>query len=208
MFYIIMGPPGSGKGTQSQRLSNKLGLPHISSGDLLRFAIKANSTLGMEAQEYINKGELVPDVLVWNIIREKLDAPECLSGCIIDGFPRTLDQVIWLNNFLSQRNDHYRVIQLDVSKEEVVRRISSRFVCPLCGYISCQQGVRICPRCHVPLIRRSDDTPEIILQRLENYKKSTEPLIHYYQDLGKLVRISAESSPDEVFQSILTYTEV
>nr|WP_021828371.1 adenylate kinase [Chlamydia gallinacea] len=208
MFYIIMGPPGSGKGTQSQRLSIKLGLPHISSGELLRFDIKKRTPLGIKAQEYIDKGKLVPDALVWNIIKEKLQEPECASGCIIDGFPRTLDQAIWLHEFLVQCHAQYCVIQLDVSQEEVVRRILSRFICPSCNYISSQQESSRCPQCHTELIRRSDDTPETILQRLKNYKTSTEPLTHYYQELGKLLRISSESPPDEVFQRILTGIEV
>lgn len=208
MFYIIMGPPGSGKGTQSQRLSIKLGLPHISSGELLRFDIKEKTPLGIKAQEFIDKGKLVPDTLVWNIVKEKLQKPECASGCIIDGFPRTLDQAIRLHEFLAQRRDQYCVIQLDVSQEEVVRRILSRFICPSCNYISCQREGGRCPKCHAELIRRSDDTPEVIFQRLENYKTSTEPLIHYYQELGKLLRISSESPPDEVFQRILTGIEV
>lgn len=207
MFYIVMGPPGSGKGTQSQRLSNRLGLPHVSSGDLLRFDIQEGTSLGIKAQEYINKGLLVPDRLVWDIVKKKLGESECLSGCIIDGFPRTLDQAIWLHEFLLQGHSQYCVIQLDVSEEEVIRRISSRFICPSCNYISCHQEMQICPRCHVQLIRRSDDTPEVILQRLESYRTLTEPVLHYYQNLGKLLRIPSESSPDEVFQHIVSCIE-
>ncbi|QVE49615.1 adenylate kinase [Chlamydia crocodili] len=208
-FYIIMGPPGSGKGTQSQRLANQLGLPHISSGDLFRSAIKSATVLGIKAAEYINKGLLVPNDLVWELVQETLNKPECQSGCIIDGFPRTLDQAILLNDFLVKSNADYRVIQLDVSDEEIIRRIHSRFICPSCNYVYNQsQGFNECPICRVKLVRRSDDTLEVIYKRLENYEKSTAPVVNYYEDLGKLTRIPSEVSPDEVFQSILSCIEV
>ncbi|AAP05278.1 adenylate kinase [Chlamydia caviae] len=209
IFYIIMGPPGSGKGTQSQRLANHLGLPHISSGDLFRSAIKSATPLGSKAAEYINKGLLVPDNLVWEIVQETLNKPGCKSGCIIDGFPRTLDQAVLLNDFLVKSNAaDYRVIQLDVSAEEIISRIHSRFICPACNYVYNQsQGFKECPTCHVALIRRSDDSLEVIHQRLESYEKATVPVINYYEDLGKLIHIPSETSPDEVFQSILACTE-
>ncbi|MEF9497111.1 adenylate kinase [Chlamydia sp. 04-14] len=209
IFYIIMGPPGSGKGTQSQRLANQLGLPHISSGDLFRSAIKSATPLGIKASEYIDKGFLVPDDLVWEIVEETLVKPECESGCIIDGFPRTLDQAILLNDFLVKSNADYLVIQLDVSDEEIIRRIHSRFICPSCNYVYNQsQGLSECPTCHVNLVRRSDDTLEVIHKRLESYEKSTAPVINYYEDLGKLTHIPSEVSPDEVFQSILSCIKV
>ncbi|MEF9520025.1 adenylate kinase [Chlamydia crocodili] len=209
IFYIIMGPPGSGKGTQSQRLANHLGLPHISSGDLFRSAIKSETLLGIKAAEYIDKGLLVPDDLVWEIIEEMLVKPEYQSGCIIDGFPRTLDQAVLLNDFLLKSNTNYLVIQLDVSDEEIVRRIHSRFICPLCSYVYNQsQGFSECPTCRVKLVRRSDDTLEVIHKRLESYEKSTAPVINYYEDLGKLTHIPSEASPDEVFQSILSCIKI
>ncbi|WP_375793430.1 adenylate kinase [Chlamydia sp. 12-01] len=204
VFYIIMGPPGSGKGTQSQRLANQLALPHISSGDLFRSAIKSATPLGIQAAEYIDRGLLVPDKLVWEIVQETLHQPECHCGCIIDGFPRTLDQAVLLNDFLVKSNADYRVIQLDVSDEEIIHRIHSRFICPSCNYVYNQsQGFNDCPICHIELVRRSDDTLEVIHKRLESYEKSTAPVIDYYEGLGKLTRIPSEVSPDEVFQSIL-----
>ncbi|WP_348664084.1 adenylate kinase [Chlamydia vaughanii] len=208
IFYIIMGPPGSGKGTQSKLLANKLGIPHLSSGDLFRAAIKSSTPLGIKAQKYIDMGQLVPDVLVWELIEEKLNQPECLSGCIIDGFPRTLDQAVLLNDFMVNRHLNYHVIQLDVSEEEVTHRIQSRFICPSCNSIYNQkQGLGQCSKCHVDLIRRSDDTSEVIIQRLKSYRKSTEPLINYYQKLGKLTRIPSKPSPEEVFDNILDCIE-
>ncbi|AEB55558.1 MULTISPECIES: adenylate kinase [Chlamydia] len=203
VFYIIMGPPGSGKGTQSQRLAHLLKLPHISSGELFRSAIESASPLGIKAAEYINQGCLVPDEIVWGMVQEALNQPECRSGCIIDGFPRTLDQAILLNDFFVQSHADYRVIQLDVSNEEIIRRIHSRFICPSCKYVYNQsQGFSECPTCQIKLVRRSDDTLEVIHKRLEGYEKSTAPVVDYYQELGKLTRIPSEASPDDVFQSI------
>lgn len=203
IFYIIMGPPGSGKGTQSQRLAHQLKLPHMSSGELFRSAIDSASPLGIKAAEYINQGLLVPDVIVWGMVQEALNQPECQSGCIIDGFPRTLDQAILLNDFFMQSHVDYRVIQLDVSNEEIIRRIHSRFICPSCKHVYNQnQGSSECPTCQMKLVRRSDDTLEVIHKRLESYEKLTAPLIDYYQELGKLTRIPSEASPDDVFQSI------
>ncbi|WP_139414591.1 adenylate kinase [Chlamydia abortus] len=203
IFYIIMGPPGSGKGTQSQRLAHQLKLPHMSSGELFRSAIDSASPLGIKAAEYINQGLLVPDAIVWGMVQEALNQPECRSGCIIDGFPRTLDQAILLNDFFMQSHADYRVIQLDVSNQEIIRRIHSRFICPSCKHVYNQnQGLSECPTCQMKLVRRSDDTLEVIHKRLESYEKLTAPLIDYYQELGKLTRIPSEASPDDVFQSI------
>ncbi|WP_139414409.1 adenylate kinase [Chlamydia abortus] len=203
IFYIIMGPPGSGKGTQSQRLAHQLKLPHTSSGELFRSAIDSASSLGIQAAKYINQGLLVPDAIVWSMVQEALNQPKCESGCIIDGFPRTLDQAILLNDFFMQSHADYRVIQLDVSNEEIIRRIHSRFICPSCKHVYNQnQGLSECPTCQSKLVRRSDDTIEVIHKRLESYEKLTAPLIDYYQELGKLTRIPSEASPDDVFQSI------
>lgn len=209
IFYIIMGPPGAGKGTQSQLLAKELHLPHVSSGDLFRSAIKASSPIGIEAKEYIDKGQLVPDDLVWKIVRERISSSDCSSGCIIDGFPRNLAQANLLNEFLREKQAKYRVIHLDVSEEEIIRRIHSRFICPSCHLVyNEQQNLAQCSQCHSDLIRRSDDTLDVVLKRLGDYKRTTSSLIHYYHKLGKLLLVPSKPSPQEVFDYILDCIEV
>lgn len=202
--YIIMGLPGSGKGTQSQHLSTKLGIPHISSGDLLRSAVKQNSPLGIEIKKNLDQGLFVPDDLIWSLVSHRLEEADCSCGAIVDGFPRNLDQAHKLSDFLETLGFDYRVIFLEVSKEQIIRRISSRYICPSCHRVYKQkEDISACSVCHTALVQRSDDDPKVVEQRLEVYLESTVPVIAYYESLGKVARISAEHSEEEVFQSIL-----
>ncbi|ACZ33222.1 adenylate kinase [Chlamydia pneumoniae LPCoLN] len=202
--FIIMGPPGSGKGTQSQYLANRIGLPHISTGDLLRAIIQEGTPNGLKAKAYLDKGAFVPSDFVWEILKEKLQSQACSKGCIIDGFPRTLDQAHLLDSFLMDVHSNYTVIFLEISEDEILKRVCSRFLCPSCSRIyNTSQGHTECPDCHVPLIRRSDDTPEIIKERLKKYQERTAPVIAYYDSLGKLCRVSSENKEDLVFEDIL-----
>lgn len=203
-FYIIMGPPGSGKGTQSQYLADRLGLLHISSGDLLREAVTHRTPLGTKIQALLNAGQLVSNDLVWKLVRDKLLGLECSQGCILDGFPRTLDQAVILDEFLQQYFPNYQVIQLNIAENIVVERICSRFVCPSCQRVYHKnQGLTICSNCSSQLIRRSDDTQEVVAARLKSYHTSTTPLIEYYTKLGRIHCISAKEAPEVVFQNIL-----
>ncbi|SPN73395.1 Adenylate kinase,adenylate kinase,adenylate kinase,Adenylate kinase [Chlamydia serpentis] len=202
--FIIMGPPGSGKGTQSQHLAKRLGIPHFSTGDLLRAIIEEGTPAGLEAKTYLDKGAFVPSNFVWKILKEKMQSIECSQGCIIDGFPRTLDQAQLLNNFLKKIQSDYTVIFLEISENEIVKRIGSRFLCPSCSRIyKKEQGYTECPDCLMPLIRRSDDTPEVIKERLKKYRERTAPVITYYEKLGKLCWISSEDKEDLVFENLL-----
>ncbi|WP_100934785.1 adenylate kinase [Candidatus Chlamydia corallus] len=202
--FIIMGPPGSGKGTQSQYLANRMGLSHISTGDLLRAIIQEGTPTGLEAKALLDKGAFVPSNFIWEILKEKMQSKACSQGCIIDGFPRTLDQAQLLGNFLIETHSDYIVIFLEISEDEILKRIYSRFLCPSCSHIyKKNQGYTECPDCHIPLIRRSDDTPEVIKERLKKYRERTAPLIAYYDNLGKLCRVSSENKEDLVFEDIL-----
>nr|WP_066483457.1 nucleoside monophosphate kinase [Candidatus Chlamydia sanziniae] len=205
-FYIVMGPPGSGKGSQSQRLANTLGIPHVSSGDMLRAVIKQQTPFSLEAKAYLDKGQFVPSSVVWSLLKERLLSKACTQGCIIDGFPRNLDQAHILDSFFKKLGLNYHVFFLDVSEQEIIRRICSRLICLSCARIYRQeQGYSQCPLCHSSLIRRSDDSPEVVKQRLKTYYEYTIPVTAYYESMGKLNRISAENTEDQVFRNILSY---
>lgn len=204
---ILMGPPGSGKGTQSQLLSQKLNLIHISSGDLLRQAIANQTTLGKKSKEYIDCGTFVPDMLVWSLVYEKLQASqEHASGYILDGFPRTLEQAKKLNQFLNETDCNFISVILNVSDEEIIRRIHSRVVCPSCKRVyNKQQGLSNCLSCGEKLVQRDDDTLEVLQTRLLEYKKITDPVIQYYDQIGKILNVDAEHSQEAIFQQILDF---
>lgn len=208
-FIIMMGPPGSGKGTQSQKLSEKLSLPHISSGDLLRLAITNQTKLGNRAKAYTDKGTLVPDSLVWELVHEKLIQPECAAGCILDGFPRTIEQAKQLTHFFNTVNGDYQVIVLDVSDEEIIRRIHLRYICPTCRYVyNKEQGFAYCPQCKDALVQRTDDNLEVIKRRLSDYKLTTAPVVRYYAQMNKIARISENRSQELILNQILDLLKI
>ncbi len=212
-----MGAPGSGKGTQSKLLASQLSLQHISSGDLLRNAVSQNTPLGQEIKSYLDQGKLLPDQLVWKLVHEKLDELQqdtllrklsflsrSENGAILDGFPRTVAQAKLLNEFLCSYFPDYKIILLDISDEEVLNRLTSRYICPSCqGIYNKQQGFSRCPKCLVELTRRSDDTPEVILDRIQTYKQETQPVLDYYAALQRLITIDANAPTQQVFKNIL-----
>ena len=217
LFLILMGAPGSGKGTQSKLLASELSLLHISSGDLLRVAVSKDTPLSQEIKSCLDQGKLLPDELVWKLVHERLDElqqdtllrklsflshPE--DGAVLDGFPRTVAQAELLHEFLCSYFPDYKVILLDISDKEILSRLTSRYICPSCqGTYNEQQGFSCCPRCSATLVRRSDDTPEVILNRIETYKRETQPVLDYYASIQKLVTIDANASIEEVFKRIL-----
>ncbi len=188
MNLILLGAPGAGKGTQAEKICAKLSIPAISTGNIIREAIKNGTKVGLEAKRYIESGDLVPDEVVIGIIKERLECDDCKNGFILDGFPRTIPQAEALNA-MGVRID--TVLEIDVKDEAVVSRLSGRRVCEKCGasyHIQYKQPTKegVCDLCGGNLIMRKDDNPETILERLKVYHDQTEPLKDFYKKLGKL----------------------
>jgi len=213
MKLILLGPPGVGKGTQAQLLSEEYGIPQISTGDILRAAIRSGTGLGKRANEYMSKGELVPDDIMLGLIREKLFGKEPLDGFILDGFPRTLMQAKALNEMFAEYDQTPdAVLSLEAEEELIMKRLSSRRICRNCGAVynlitKPPKTEDLCDICNGPLYQRDDDKIETIKNRLEVYKKQTEPLIDFYQSTGLLISVQSSGSPQEVHRIITTKLE-
>lgn len=202
MNLIFLGPPGAGKGTQAVRVCERLGIPQISTGDILRRAIKSETPTGLAAKAYIDKGQLVPDSVVIDIVRERLEHEDCKGGFLLDGFPRTVAQAEALEGFA--RID--AVIDIDVSDEKLVKRLSGRRVCLSCGgtyHVSRLNGSTTCEKCGSELIQRDDDKAETVLSRLTVYHAQTEPLIAFYTQRGLLRRVDGAQPMDDCYVAIL-----
>jgi len=213
MKLILLGPPGVGKGTQAQLLSDGYGIPQISTGDILRAAIRSGTGLGKRANEYMSKGELVPDDIMLGLIREQLFGEEPLDGFILDGFPRTLMQAKALNEMFAEYDQTPdAVLSLEAEEELIMKRLSSRRICRNCGAVynlitKPPKTEDLCDICNGPLYQRDDDKIETIKNRLEVYKKQTEPLIDFYQSTGLLISVQSSGSPQEVHRIITTKLE-
>lgn len=197
---ILLGAPGAGKGTQAAFIKEKYGVPHISTGDILRRNIKEGTPLGMKAKSYIDAGALVPDDVVIGLIEDRLAEGDCANGYILDGFPRTTAQAEALDRVA--RIDV--AINVDVPFEVITERLSGRRVC-VCGetyHVSTLNGEENCLKCGKPLFIRDDDRPQTVKNRLEVYRKQTEPLIDYYRAQGKLADVEATGSREEIFAAI------
>lgn len=204
MRIVLLGPPGAGKGTQAVRIAETYEIPHISTGDILREAVRQKTELGRTAESYMTKGELVPDEVVIGIVAERTEQPDCAKGFLLDGFPRTVTQAKALDEVLSERhNELDAVVSLEVDEDEVVRRLGSRRMCTKCGAIGTGgEAAKTCASCGGELVTRADDQPDAIRRRLQVYKDQTEPLIEYYSAKGILKSIEAIGAVDEVFARI------
>ena len=203
MNVIFLGPPGAGKGTQAVRVCERLGIPQISTGDILRRAMKEGTPTGLAAKSYVDKGLLVPDEVVIAIVRERLAMEDCQKGYILDGFPRTVPQAEALAEFAKID----AVIDIEVSDEKLTERLSGRRVCLNCGgtyNVSTLGGKTTCAKCGNELIQRNDDKAETVLSRLSVYHAQTAPLIDYYAQLGLLRTIDGAQPMEACFEAILS----
>ena len=214
MKLIFLGPPGAGKGTQATGVSSHLRVPHISTGDMFRAAIKNETPTGLEAKRYMDAGQLVPDSVVVDMVRERLAMPDCENGYLLDGFPRTVEQARALDEIATPD----AVVDIDVPDERLLERLTGRRVCSKCNgtfHVSKVADEKVCPVCGGELYQRDDDKPATISNRLGVYHEQTAPLIGYYAGLGKLKRIDVGALPlydgdsraEDVFQAILASLE-
>ncbi|HEY9786760.1 MAG TPA: adenylate kinase [Candidatus Obscuribacterales bacterium] len=216
MRILFLGAPGAGKGTQCKRLSARLELPHLSSGDLLREAVKAGTPAGVAAKSYMDKGVLVPDNVLIDMFREKLSSQECRNGFILDGFPRNVAQAKSLDQLLAELNAHLSaVINLSVDDSLLTERITGRRTCSnkACAAVyhvkfSPPKKEGVCDACGAELTQRSDDKEELVKARLATYMEQTEPLIAYYDAQRLLKTVSGEGEQDKIFENILAAMKV
>lgn len=202
MNIVLLGGPGAGKGTQAQRLVQEFGFAHISTGDLLRAAVKSGSKLGVQAKSYMDAGELVPDQLVVDLVKERLGADDAQDGFILDGFPRNTTQAVTLDTELSQLDRSLdAALLIDVEDEVIIKRLSSRRTCRDCGYTGTAADA-VCPVCGGEMYQRDDDKPETIANRLEVYQTSTSPLIEYYRGQGILKTVNGDQPLDDVYAAV------
>jgi adenylate kinase len=211
MIVILLGAPGVGKGTQAQKLMRHLGVPQISTGDLLRAEVRQETPLGKQALTYIQRGELVPDDVVLAMVEVRLLASDAWAGAIFDGFPRTIAQAEGLAKILKDLNRKLdAVLSIEVPLKQLIERLSARLSCATCGAVFNRlldpgaAEAHVCPKGQAIIVQRDDDRPETIERRLSVYAKQTEPLKGYYRQLGLLKEVSGEGTVDEVFARLLT----
>ena len=208
MKIVLLGAPGAGKGTHAQYLSDKYEIPHISTGDIFRANLKNGTPLGLKAKAYMDRGELVPDELTVDLVLDRLTQADCANGYILDGFPRNLFQADALTQALAEKGEEIdHAIHFVISEEAIIRRMSGRRVCPVCGATYNIVGMPtlvpgICDRCGSEVIQREDDKPATVLKRLEVYREQTEPIVDYYRECGKEKRIDSAQPLDEVRKAL------
>ena len=202
MNIVLLGAPGAGKGTQAQKLVEDFGFAHISTGDLLRAAVKAGTKLGVKAKSYMDEGKLVPDRLVVDLVTERLADDDTQKGFILDGFPRNTAQAVTLDSALSEMARNLdAALLVDVKAEVIVKRLSSRRTCRDCGYTA-PAGVDKCPACGGEMYQRDDDKPETIQKRLDVYETQTSPLVEYYRGKGLLKVVDGDRPVEDVYKDV------
>jgi len=215
MNIILLGPPGAGKGTQAQRLQQERGMVQLSTGDMLRAVVASGSPLGQEAKRVMEAGQLMPDAVIITMIAERIEAPDCRKGFVLDGFPRTRGQAAALDAMLAERRARLdRVIELAVDEAALVERIAGRFACAKCGagYHDRFKQPRVAGVCDVcgstSFTRRKDDNAETVTARLVAYRELTAPILPYYAERGLLARVDGMADPDDVTRQIETALDV
>lgn len=206
---ILLGAPGSGKGTQAKMLSQEMGLPHISTGDLFRENLSQGTPLGKKVKGYIESGNLVPDEIVIDMLKERVAAPDCHSGFILDGFPRSIPQAEALDKELKKGNPNIIALNIAVDDEKIVKRIVGRRSCSECGAIyhvefSPPSTSGVCDKCKGILQQRSDDKADVVLERLRVYHSQTQPLEDYYAKMGIFKSVDGDQPPQQVFTALLS----
>jgi len=212
-ILVFLGPPGAGKGTQARVVAKELGIPHISTGDILREAVREKTGLGLAAKAKIDKGELVPDEVICGIAEERLSKPDCVGGAILDGFPRTIAQADFLEGLL-QRTGRGKplVLNIDVATESVLRRLTGRRTCSTCGeiyniYMNPPRQDGICNKDGGRLIQRADDNEEAIRTRLKAYEEDTSPLIDFYKRRNVLHHVDGSGEPEAITERLLSFVK-
>ena len=204
---ILLGPPGAGKGTQAKSISNKYSIPHISTGDIFRKNISENTPLGIEAKSYMDNGQLVPDEVTINMVKDRLQQEDCKQGYLLDGFPRTVSQAEALQDFLDSRNESLdTALLIEVPRDFILERMTGRRVCPSCGasyHIKFNPAANgKCELCGSDVVQRKDDTEETVKERLDVYEEQTQPLIDFYKDKNLLSTVDGTQAINKVFESI------
>ena len=204
---ILLGPPGAGKGTQAKSISNKYSIPHISTGDIFRKNISEHTPLGIEAKSYMDNGQLVPDEVTINMVKDRLQQEDCKQGYLLDGFPRTVSQAEALQDFLDSRNESLdTALLIEVPRDFILERMTGRRVCPSCGasyHIKFNPAANgKCELCGSDVVQRKDDTEETVKERLDVYEKQTQPLIDFYKDKNLLSTVDGTQAINKVFESI------
>ncbi|HIH20071.1 TPA: adenylate kinase [Candidatus Micrarchaeota archaeon] len=205
MRLVLLGPPGSGKGTLGNTLAKSKGVPHLSTGDMLRQEIADETPLGKKIAPIVNSGKLISDDMIIEVIKNRLGHDDCQEGFVLDGFPRTPAQAVAFDAMLSGLNlELDAVLLLTASKEEIIRRLSGRRLCSQCGTIYAVGYTKaVCEKCGGRLGVRQDDKPDVVKHRLEVYEKQTAPLVDYYREKDLILELNGEQSPDKVLKDVL-----
>jgi adenylate kinase len=207
---VMLGPPGAGKGTQARQISQKFGMPDISTGEILRDAVNAKTALGVKAQPIMEAGQLVPDNLMSAVVEERISKPDCAGGFILDGFPRNLEQAAFLDRTLARKGcADVLALYINVRPDVLVKRLSGRQVCPVCGTVYNREGnpprtPGVCDRDGAALTQRKDDAPEVVLERLKEFERQTQPVIGHYRAQNVLREVDGNLGPQAVTEQVFS----
>jgi len=213
LYVILLGLPGAGKGTQAALLKDETGLAHVTTGELFRENIRLGTDLGKKAQPFVESGRLVPDEITIGMLLDRISQPDCALGCVLDGFPRNVEQARALDEALAAEGERIdRAIYISVATDELVRRLSGRWSCPNCGAVYNETSrpprkAGVCDNCGSQLEQRKDDRPEAVRTRLDVNLKNLEPLLDYYREQGKLCEAPGEADVDAVARAVRTCLE-